>query len=663
MTDFDGVKTKWLNEFLEDNIASVAYLTPLTPNWENKASIFADKLSLTLCDRQLVTPSQQKNARSQVAHVLRQYHPQHPAIAHPYVLLSSLTYTQLNIEQLQKTDERQTLFFSGAEAIALVDKAASLIESNDPNEVAAGLAVLIGRRISEILISQFDPCTPYSIWFSEPVKKSSLMPPLEIPTLIEADQVLAAIARLRDIWHIDDLMNEASSERQLKQAINRRYENVPKAVRRHYKDLIPGRKADNDSGEKLYTHIFRAVYAEIATYFYKPSTIPTHRFKAEIQGHFSINASGKVRSYTSRPHYDDYLISDRLPDQDGIKLSLDDVSVLSTFSDKDNDEDKEKPSPTVIPTNEPNNKSEPKTNMTEHLYPQDVLTEKEWVSSGVLSKGTNSEPRTPNPEPQTPNSELMITMLQQQYDLAVQSNQEKYQAIIEGKDALLAEKDNLIEDKSKQVDFLSEQLKLANERTLNHSLPDLSSLNKQLHLEIKTLNTNVEQLEQKLLNTESERDDALNKVAELEGIIEQFKTLLDPNHTNNNHKNPNTHQDNSTTHHQSEKSSDTLKKTPRSQLVKDLDLDPRADTVDRAINAIKTYNNDPNRTYQEKWYISNPMVADLIRSSGFQVSGKFLQEYLRYRSVDLEQHHQFHQLSVRHNAKHDQPISNFITIN
>lgn len=276
--------------------------------------------------------------------------------------------------------------------------------------MAAGLAVLIGRRISEILISEFKPCTPYSIWFSEPVKKSSLMPPLEIPTLIEADQVLKAIARLRDIWHIDDLMNEASSERQLKQAINRRYENVPSSVRRHYKDLIPGRKADNDSGEKLYTHIFRAVYAEIATYFYKPSTIPTHRFKAEIQGHFSINASGRVRSYTSRPHYDDYLISDRLPDQEGIKLSLSNVSVLSAFFDKDSDKDTDKedkdnikPEPTIIPTDEPNEEPSPK--MTEHLYPKDL-----------------------------------IAMLKQQYDLAVESNKEKYQAIIEGKDALLTRK-------------------------------------------------------------------------------------------------------------------------------------------------------------------------------------------------------------------------------
>ena len=136
--------------------------------------------------------------------------------------------------------------------------------------MAAGLAVLIGRRISEILISQFEEFTPYSLWFSEPVKKSSLMPPLEIPTLIEAPLVLKAIAHLRDVWHIDDLMNEASSERQLKQAINRRYEDVPKAVRRHYKDLIPGREAV--SSQKARGHSLRKLRPNIEKYFRREDT-------------------------------------------------------------------------------------------------------------------------------------------------------------------------------------------------------------------------------------------------------------------------------------------------------------------------------------------------------------------------------------------------------
>ncbi|MGK7943621.1 MAG: hypothetical protein AB4058_04050, partial [Microcystaceae cyanobacterium] len=84
---------------------------------------------------------------------------------------------------------------------------------------------------------------------------------------------------------------------------------------RHFSDLVPGRQADNDSGQKLYTHVFRSVYAEIATYFYKPALIPEYQFKAEIKGHFQSDSTGqhKVRSYTARPHYDDYKISDRIP--------------------------------------------------------------------------------------------------------------------------------------------------------------------------------------------------------------------------------------------------------------------------------------------------------------------------------------------------------------
>ena len=637
MADFDGVKTKWLNDFLEKNIPLVAHLTPDTPNWQDKAFEFANKLEETLCDRQLTEPYQQKNARSQVVHVLRQYHPQHPAIPHPYVLLSSETYTQLNIEQLQKTDQRQTKFFSGADAIALVDKAASLLDSDNPNDIAAALAVLIGRRISEILISQFDPCSPYSIWFSEPVKKSSFMPPLEIPTLIEADKVLSGIAHLRDVWNIEDLKNQADSERQLKQAINKRYEDVPKAVRRHYKDLIPGREADNDSGEKLYTHVFRSVYAEIATYFYKPSTVPDHRFKAEIQGHFSITAHGQVRSYTSRPHYDDYKISDRSPSQDGIKLSLPDVSLLSVFVDENADKDA---------------RDHQKASLADSSTEPIIIASPEEPT--IIP---SSSPQTPSSSPSYPQD--LILVLQKQYDLAINSNQQKYQAIIQGKEDVIAQKDALIEDKSQHIAFLSQQLKLANERSIVPSYPDLSSENEQLK-------ATMENLKQKLSDLETQRDNALSKLAELEAVISQFKTLLHPNSQSTNtaaHQTPeNPHLDKEPSPHPQNNSLTTENDYHHLKTKLVTVNDPRTAIVDRALNAIKNYNNDPTRTYQEKWYISNPILADLIRSSGFKVAGKFLQDYLRHRSVDLEQHHSYHQLSCRHNVKHDLPISDFISI-
>jgi hypothetical protein len=169
----DCAKTQWLREFLETNLPLVEHLTPDTPDWQAQAHTFADKLKMALTDRGLTDPNQQKNHRSQVANALRVCHPHHPAIPYPYTLLESETYTQLNLEQTLKTEQRLTKFFTSEGAIALVEKAESLLNSDDPNDMAASLALLVGRRISEILISQFEPCTTYSLWFSYPVKKVS----------------------------------------------------------------------------------------------------------------------------------------------------------------------------------------------------------------------------------------------------------------------------------------------------------------------------------------------------------------------------------------------------------------------------------------------------------------------------------------------------------
>ncbi|ACB54140.1 unknown [Crocosphaera subtropica ATCC 51142] len=585
----EEAKTLWLRTFLEEHLPLVENLTSDTPNWEAIASDFAEQLNQTLCDRQLITPNQQKNPRAQVANALRCLNPNHPAISYPYTLLSPDTYTQLNLEQNKKTDQRQTKFFFGADAIALVDKATSLLHRDDPNEVAAGLAVLIGRRISEILISEFQPCTDYSVWFSEPVKKSGNIPPFEIPTLIEADTVLSAIARLRNAWNINDIKANATSDRQLKQMINKRYEGVPKAVRRHFSDLIPGREVDNDSGEKLYTHVFRSVYAEIATYFYKPSTVPDHRFKAEIQGHFTLTAQGKVRSYTSRPHYDDYLIGDRTPNQEGIKLSLPNISILSVFDDKINE------------------------------------TIKDHKGGEQVTKTENAE---------SIDIKGMIEVLQEQYRIATLANEDKYKAIIAGKDALLEEKDV-------HLAFLEDELK-AVRQSPNHQ--QTSQNNQGLHDEIDRLNGIIESLEQ-------ERDEALEKLSQLQNILNPGSSSPQPVQSSN-----------SKTSQSDKQNVQTDKDEGLRAVVRRKEMPDKVDIIDKAIAAIQRYNDEPSRTEQEKWYMSNPAVSELIRDSGYTVSSQVLQARLREKGDELTKHHEKHGLGSRHNRKHDQPISQFIQI-
>jgi hypothetical protein len=324
-------KTKWLEKELKTLLPQVWDLSIHTLDVQEKAAAWADQIDQMFTAQKLTTASQQKNRRTDIANALRVIHPEHPAIAH--VLLPSSVYTVMNNEQATRLNARENKFFTSEQANQLVERAIALLESDDPDEVAAGLAVLVGRRISEILISQFQPKTAYSLLFSEAVKRRGEGgPEFEIPTLAPADPVLRAIAQLKQVWSIEELRALNLPDNHLKRRINARYSGVPHACRQHFADLVPGREAENDDGERLYTHLFRAVYAEIAAYYYKPEWVPDHRFKAEIQGHFKLTTDGqKLPNYSARQNYDDYLIRDRSPGESGVKLGLPGVEILQVF--------------------------------------------------------------------------------------------------------------------------------------------------------------------------------------------------------------------------------------------------------------------------------------------------------------------------------------------
>ncbi|MBL1178200.1 protelomerase family protein [Pantanalinema sp. GBBB05] len=324
-------KTGWLEQALIDLLPQVWDLTATSLGWLETASSWAAQIDRLFEQKKLITPSQQKNRRTDIANALRTINPNHPVI--PFVLLPSEVYTQLNNEQANRLNARENKFFSIQQANELVDRAIALLESDKPDAVAAGLAVLVGRRISEILISGFKPKTAYSLLFSEAVKRrGEVGMEFEIPTLAPADQVLRAIEHLKQVWSIEDLKALDLPNNYLKRRINARYSGVPHACRQHFADLVPGREAENDPGERLYTHLFRAVYAEIATYYYKPEWVPDHRFKAEIQGHFKLTEDGqKIPNYSARQNYDDYLIRDRSSGRPGVKLGLPGVEILEIF--------------------------------------------------------------------------------------------------------------------------------------------------------------------------------------------------------------------------------------------------------------------------------------------------------------------------------------------
>ena len=119
--------------------------------------------------------------------------------------------------------------------------------------------------------------------------------------------------------------------------INQKYSGaVAAACDRHFADLIPRREGRTN----LYTHLFRSVYAAIATHWYCPPRIADIEFKAAIQGHFSIldeTNPERRRNLISSRHYSDYKMGDgkgNIDGRQGIRLGNPGIEVIDMFKEK-----------------------------------------------------------------------------------------------------------------------------------------------------------------------------------------------------------------------------------------------------------------------------------------------------------------------------------------
>jgi Telomere resolvase len=164
------------------------------------------------------------------------------------------------------------------------------------------LSELLGLR------TKLEPKTDFSILFTGQLKHQGELAAFEIPTLCPASTVLNAWKRLKFML---------GSEQLDPQSINQRFSRQCKeAANRHFADLVPPRIGEDD----LYMHLFRAIYATLAVYYYCPPRVNGILFKAEIQGHRMIATTTDqetLRSYTASRHYDDYAIADANGNVDG----------------------------------------------------------------------------------------------------------------------------------------------------------------------------------------------------------------------------------------------------------------------------------------------------------------------------------------------------------
>lgn len=280
-----------------------------------------------MIDRGLKEPAQQRNPYSQVANAIRVLDPQHFAL--DIICLPSEFHTQFNAARAGDLEHRLPKFITSDAATDLVARSHQLLQSQDWPEVAAALAVLLGRRVGEILLGQYHLESDWTVRVEGIFKRLAGEPSLQvlIPTLVPAPLVINAISRLQSHCDLSDLHLEDKDLQQQKRLVNSRFsQEVSLACKRLFAGMVPARETDDPEGSKLYTHLFRAVYATIAAHWFCPPQIQhEHYFKAHIQGHYKwVPSVGWQVSLNSRANYDDYLIGDGLGNRDGrlgIKLA------------------------------------------------------------------------------------------------------------------------------------------------------------------------------------------------------------------------------------------------------------------------------------------------------------------------------------------------------
>lgn len=340
---------KWLKELIDNRYLPA--IRDLEDSHEGKAKAheLANWMKEQWVTHGLGTLKQQRNLMTDVRNTIKQQ------LGEDHFALESMNFTKAEWteinnpieEQVAKRNENQCLLDNPE---AIVEQAIELLDSREWASVAAALAVLTGRRSSEVLATaQLDYKTPYSVTFTGALKRRGEKQPLsfEIPTLAPARQVLDALTKLREWVNTKNMSAEA---------VNQRYsEAVARVCDRHFSNLIPLR----EGRDNLYTHLFRSVYATIATYWYCPPHVADIEYKAAIQGHYQIVDEQNPelrRSLAASRHYSDYKIGDgngNIDGRQGIRLGIEGVEVIEMFTKATKAAAKPQPATTKEPATSP----------------------------------------------------------------------------------------------------------------------------------------------------------------------------------------------------------------------------------------------------------------------------------------------------------------------
>lgn len=329
-------RRQWLEDLITNEYLPKIANLKNTPTGHRKASDLTEQMREGWTRRGLQTLSQQQGLMDQTRRAIKdELGDDHFSL--DYIRFSEAEYIELNNQKQGAVADRNETVTSIDNPDAIVGQAVRLLDSPEWADICAGLAVLTGRRSSELLsTAEFEPKTKWSVTFTGALKRRGELQTLsfEIPTLTTAQKVCAALSQVRS------LLPEARSL--TAEQVNSRYGSaVAKACEEQFGHLVPKRPGK----DTLYTHLFRSIYATIATFWYCPPNLVDWEFKAAIQGHFQILDEQNPelrRSLTASRHYSDYEIADSVIAQyagkrKGIKLGVMGVEPIEMFQSKAHD--------------------------------------------------------------------------------------------------------------------------------------------------------------------------------------------------------------------------------------------------------------------------------------------------------------------------------------
>lgn len=172
-----------------------------------------------------------------------------------------------------KDRANQKIAINSDECITLASK---LLKSSNYREVAAGLELLTGRRITELLkTAVFEQKGSHSVLFTGQLKTKDREggdQPYIIPTLCPAKDAIEGLSRLRQMIDCTALTEDETQ---------RRYGGeVNKAVKQHFLSLM------GDKEEAAHSHSLRAIYGVICFRLYRDSDVnELSVYLSEVLGH------------------------------------------------------------------------------------------------------------------------------------------------------------------------------------------------------------------------------------------------------------------------------------------------------------------------------------------------------------------------------------------